>query len=60
MYDNDPEIIEDWRYGELVISTYGWGYTDGINIGRRKLDYHYCSDDELGLIPNSTTRMYPI
>ena len=43
-YDNNPESIEDWRYGELVISTYGWGYTDEIDYNKRNLRYHPCSD----------------
>ena len=54
-FNNDREIEEDWRYGELVISTFGWGYTDKIEGNRRKLDYHYCSDEELGLARTNDT-----
>ena len=58
-FNNDREIEEDWRYGELVISTFGWGYTDKIEGNRRKLDYHYCSDEELGLARTNDTQVYP-
>ena len=27
-YDSNPEIIEDAKYGELVIDHYGWGNND--------------------------------
>ena len=47
-YDSDPEIIEEKRYGELVISHYGWGNEGGIGSGSTALDTHYCSDAELG------------
>ena len=59
-YDSNPEIIEDWRYGELVISTYGWGYEDEILNARNKLDYQYCSDEELGIKRGANTHVFPI
>lgn len=30
-YDNNPEIIEEARYGELVFEYYGWGYEANTN-----------------------------
>ena len=58
-FDSEQEIIEDWRYGELVISRFGWGYDEAIEGARKKLDYHYCSDEELGLVRNNETQIYP-
>lgn len=26
VYDDDPEIVEEARYGELVFEYYGWGH----------------------------------
>ena len=49
-YDSNTEIIEKPEYGELIIEHYGWGYSDEkIGSGSRPLDYHYCSEEELGL-----------
>ena len=31
-YDSNPEIIEEKRYGELVIEYYGWGYEGEIGV----------------------------
>ena len=49
-FDNEKESIEDWTYGELVFSNFGWGYEDGISAKRAPLNYHPCSDQELGLV----------
>ena len=60
-YDNNTEVIEDLSYGELVIEHYYWGYDDdGFNAGTRAVDYHYCSDEELGFSPGPATTIYPI
>ena len=49
-YDNNAEIVEDPTYGELIIEHYGWGYDDSaIRTSSSSLDFHYCSDEELGL-----------
>ena len=60
MYDSNTEVIEDWRYGELIFSTYGWGYSESLAVGRNRLDYHSCSDEELGLIRTKTSHIYPL
>ena len=52
-YDGDTEVIEDLRYGELVIGHYGWGYDSVIGSGFTELETHACSDKELGLVDNS-------
>ena len=58
-YDSNTEIIEEDKYGEMVMAYYGWGYGDSVSAGDKILSYHYCSDDELGLTrgPNSP---YPL
>ena len=48
-YNQDTEIIEEKRYGELVIEQYGWGYHGFLGTKSTKLKEHYCSDSELGL-----------
>ena len=57
-YDSNTEIIEEARYGELIVEQYGWG--DGNFEGTRDLDYHYCTDEELGITPGPNTEMFPI
>ena len=32
-YDSETEVIEEERYGELIIEHYGWGYGEGIGSG---------------------------
>ena len=32
-YDSNTEIVEEERFGELIIEHFGWGYGDGIDIG---------------------------
>jgi len=59
-YDGETEIIEDEKYGELIIEHYGWGYSDGIGSGSRKIEHHYCSDEELGLEKGPNTHIYEI
>ena len=61
-YDSNTEIIEESRYGELVIEHYGWGCSeDGIGDNcSNELKYHYCSDEELGFTPGPDTLIYPI
>ena len=59
-YDSNTEIVEEERYGELVIEHYGWGYGEGIGSGSQAIDYHWCSDEELGIVPGPNTVIYPI
>ena len=59
-YDSNTEVIEEARYGELVIEHYGWGNGDTIGSGSKTLDSHYCSDEELGFTPGPNTSIYPI
>ena len=42
-----------------MISRFGWGYDDKILSARQKLDYHYCSDEELGLVKSNETQIFP-
>ena len=46
-------------YGELVIEHYGWGYDGEFGSRETVLDYHYCSDEELGLVRGPDTTIYP-
>ena len=49
-FDSSTESIEEARYGELVIEHYGWQSNEnGTESYSRPLNYHYCSDEELGL-----------
>ena len=59
-YDSNTEIVEEEPYGELIIEHYGWGYGDGIGSGSRAIDYHWCTDEELGIARGPTTVIYPI
>ena len=63
-YDSETEIIEEERYGELIIEHFGWGYgeddDDNIQSGSRHLDFHYCSDEELGIVQGPNTVIYPL
>ena len=54
-------MLEDAKYGELIIEHFWWGY-DGDTIGSesRPINFHYCSDEELGIEPGSKTVIYPI
>ena len=58
-YDSNTTLTEDKRYGELVIEHYGWGYSDDILSSRRKIDNHFCSDEELGIVKGPDTIIYP-
>ena len=31
-YDSNPDVIEEKRYGELVIEHYGWGYDGELGV----------------------------
>ena len=59
-YDNNLESIEEPKYGELIIEHYGWGYGDGVKSEARALDYHPCSDEELGFNRTENTLLYPV
>ena len=36
-YDTNTEVIEEARYGELVIEHHGWGYEDNIAVEERQI-----------------------
>ena len=60
-YDTETEIIEREEYGELAIELYGWGYDGGIGFSKpAPIDYHYCSDEELGFVQGPNTSIFPI
>ena len=58
-YDSNTEIIEEARYGELIIEQYGWG-GEATYVGSTDLDYHYCTDEELGITPGPNTEIFPL
>ena len=44
-YDTNTEIIEEAKYGELIIEFNGWGYSDELGDNKKSpLSYHPCSD----------------
>ena len=59
-YDSTTEIIEEKRYGELVIEHYGWGYEGAIGTKTTQLKEYYCSDEELGLKSDTNGNTFPI
>ena len=58
-YDTNTEVIEDSRYGELIIEHYGWGYADSIGSKSTKIENHWCSDEELGIKRGANTLIFP-
>ena len=59
-YGASGDIIEvPELYGELAIEHYGWGYDGELRSRETALDYHYCSDEELGLARGPETTIYP-
>ena len=58
-YNQDTEIIEKPEYGELKIEHFGWGNSEGGTVDQKPLDYHYCSDEELGITRTPETVVYP-
>ena len=59
-FDSNTEIIEKPEMGELIIEHYGWGYENTIGSTSFNLDYHYCTDEELGIEPGPNTIMSPM
>ena len=60
-YNSNTEIIEEpEKYGELVLGHYGWGNDDEIASSANNVDFHYCSDEELGFERTDNTLLYPI
>ena len=50
-YNSNTTLTEEPRYGELAIEYFGWGYdSEEIGSSGREIDYHYCSEEELGFI----------
>ena len=40
-YDTEKNIIEEERYGELIIELYGWGYENNFGLAKATpIDYH--------------------
>ena len=60
MYDSNTEIIESPEYGELIIEHYGWGYEGELASGSQNLNYHYCTDEEMGITPGPKTIIFPV
>ena len=63
--DNKEPILDDPTYGELLIRYTRWGENpDGTFYDEFiDLDTHYCTPEELGLVPNDKgkqSRFYPI
>lgn len=58
-YDSNTEVIEDSRYGELIIEHYGWGYADSIGSKSTGIENHWCSDEELGIKKGADTLIFP-
>jgi len=48
IYDSNTTVVEEPRYGELIIEHYGWGYENLIGSQSLELNYHACTDEELG------------
>ena len=75
-YDDNREVVEEERYGELIIEHYGWGNNSResgegaeaegnslqseLSSGSSAIGYHYCSDEELGLTIGPKTHIFPI
>ena len=59
-YNSNTTVTEEPRYGELIIEHYGWGYKDEeIGSEGKAIDYHFCSDEELGFVQGPNTVIYP-
>lgn len=48
-YDGETEIVEEPRYGELVIQHFSWGNVGSLESSVEDLVSHPCSEQELGL-----------
>ena len=59
-YDSNPEVIEEARYGELILEHYGWGNSDDLGVASTPLTYHSCTDEELGFNRTENTKIFPI
>ena len=59
-YDGDTEIVERPEYGELIIEQYGWGDDDTLASSSKPLNYHTCTDEELGFVKGPNTIIYPV
>lgn len=60
VYDSNTTVVEEPRYGELIIEHYGWGYNDTIGSQSRAINYHWCSDYELGLERDGNNLIYDV
>ena len=58
-YNSDTEILEEAKYGELTIEGYGWGNEEDLAEETNGISFHYCTDEELGLVRTSETVIYP-
>ena len=59
-YSSNTEIIEEAKYGELFFEHYGWGNEGSAPNGSTPLDFHYCTDEDFGIVPGPDTIMYPV
>ena len=59
-YDSNTEVLEEAKYGELIIKHLDWGHTDEIKSAPKPLSYHWCSDEELGITRGDKTQIYPV
>ena len=54
-------MTEDIRYGELLIEHYGWGNAElGYSYGSHPLPNRFCTDEDLGFVRTSNTKIYPV
>ena len=59
-YNSNTTVTEEARYGELIIRHYGWGYSDdAIGAEGKAIEYHFCTDEELGLVEGPDTIVFP-
>ena len=56
-FNTDTSIIEDPRYGELTVETYRWGDQKYDND---RLNFDFCTEEELGLVQGPNTQMFPM
>ena len=50
-------MTEEARYGELTVETYSWDAQDWEN---NKLDYDFCTEEQLGFVQGPETMAFPI
>lgn len=58
-YNSNSTLTEEARYGELIFEHFGWG-NEEMNVPRRQLESHFCTDEDLGLTRTKNTVMFPL